>query len=101
MIMFTTKKTRFYSHVSDIQIKGDQICIVCGEALNGDSKGKPTMGYNLQFMFHYQINWMYFRYFMWGFVDDRPLSKVTILYLQRSLDVGHYTIRRSQIVQNG
>ncbi len=38
------------------------------EALNGNSKGKPTMGYNLQFLFHYQINWMYFRYFMWNFV---------------------------------
>ncbi len=38
------------------------------EAINGKKmKGKPKMGYNLQFMFHYQIGWMYIRYFMWNF----------------------------------
>ncbi|MBK9733605.1 MAG: DUF2723 domain-containing protein [Saprospiraceae bacterium] len=41
------------------------------EALNGDSKGRPGMGYNLQFLMHYQINWMYFRYFMWNFVGKQ------------------------------
>jgi Protein of unknown function (DUF2723) len=41
------------------------------EALNGDSKGKPGMGYNLQFLMQYQINWMYFRYFMWNFVGKQ------------------------------
>ncbi|MDR3236104.1 MAG: DUF2723 domain-containing protein [Prevotellaceae bacterium] len=27
----------------------------------------PTFGENLQFFFSYQVNWMYFRYFMWNF----------------------------------
>jgi len=45
------------------------------EALNGDSKGKPTMGYNLQFMLYYQINWMYFRYFMWNFVGRQTAEQ--------------------------
>ena len=45
------------------------------EALNGDSKGKPGMGYNLQFMLHYQINWMYFRYFMWNFVGRQTAEQ--------------------------
>jgi hypothetical protein len=45
------------------------------EALNGDSKGKPTMGYNLQFLLHYQINWMYIRYFMWNFVGRQTAEQ--------------------------
>ncbi|MCA1761388.1 MAG: DUF2723 domain-containing protein [Cryomorphaceae bacterium] len=28
---------------------------------------KPTMGENLRFFFRYQVNWMYWRYFMWNF----------------------------------
>jgi hypothetical protein len=28
---------------------------------------KPTIGENFKFFFHYQIGWMYFRYFMWNF----------------------------------
>ncbi|HUR30621.1 MAG TPA: DUF2723 domain-containing protein, partial [Saprospiraceae bacterium] len=33
----------------------------------GDEKGKPTMAFNLEFLFRYQIGWMYWRYFMWNF----------------------------------
>ena len=29
---------------------------------------KPTFGENLSFFFDYQLNWMYWRYFMWNFV---------------------------------
>lgn len=28
---------------------------------------RPTFGENLKFMFSYQLNWMYFRYFLWNF----------------------------------
>lgn len=28
---------------------------------------KPTMGENLRYFFRYQVNWMYWRYFMWNF----------------------------------
>lgn len=34
----------------------------------GDEKGEPTMAFNLEFLFRYQIGWMYWRYFMWNFV---------------------------------
>lgn len=34
----------------------------------GDAKGEPTMAFNLEFLFRYQIGWMYWRYFMWNFV---------------------------------
>ncbi|MCB0659451.1 MAG: DUF2723 domain-containing protein [Saprospiraceae bacterium] len=44
-------------------------------ALNGDDKGKPGMGYNLQFLFHYQIGWMYYRYFMWNFVGRQTAEQ--------------------------
>ncbi len=38
------------------------------KALNGkDLKGKPGFGYNIQYFLHYQIGWMYWRYFMWNF----------------------------------
>ena len=29
---------------------------------------KPTFGENMKFFFRYQVNWMYWRYFMWNFV---------------------------------
>jgi hypothetical protein len=38
------------------------------EATTGRANGTPTMGYNLKFLFKYQLDWMYWRYFMWNFV---------------------------------
>ena len=38
------------------------------EAINGKKfKGRPGLGYNFQFFMHYQVGWMYWRYFMWNF----------------------------------
>ena len=34
---------------------------------NPKSAAKPTMGENLDFFFDFQMNWMYWRYFMWNF----------------------------------
>ena len=39
-----------------------------GKKVPGASYRKPTMGANLRFFFDYQMNWMYWRYFMWNFV---------------------------------
>jgi Protein of unknown function (DUF2723) len=47
------------------------------ESLNGNSSGKPSMGYNLQFLFHYQLGWMYVRYFMWNFVGRQTAEQGT------------------------
>lgn len=41
------------------------------ESLTGKAEGTPGMGYNLGFMFAYQMNWMYLRYFMWNFVGKQ------------------------------
>ena len=39
-----------------------------GKRIAGRDHRKPTMGANLAFFFDYQLNWMYWRYFMWNFV---------------------------------
>ncbi len=39
-----------------------------GRKLAGSQHRKPTMGANLAYFFDYQMNWMYWRYFMWNFV---------------------------------
>lgn len=36
--------------------------------MGGDKKAEPSMAFNLEFLFRYQIGWMYWRYFMWNFV---------------------------------
>lgn len=36
-------------------------------AKRGDRYRKPTIGENLTYFFDYQLNWMYWRYFMWNF----------------------------------
>ena len=39
-----------------------------GKRIAGQEHKKPTVGANLTFFFDYQLNWMYWRYFMWNFV---------------------------------
>lgn len=39
-----------------------------GRKISGSDQKKPTVGANLAYFFDYQINWMYWRYFMWNFV---------------------------------
>ena len=39
-----------------------------GHAVAGSEHLKPTFGTNLKYFFDYQLNWMYWRYFMWNFV---------------------------------
>ncbi|MBQ0150834.1 MAG: DUF2723 domain-containing protein [Bacteroidales bacterium] len=38
-----------------------------GHKVAGADHKKPTMGANLAFFFDYQLNWMYWRYFLWNF----------------------------------
>ncbi len=37
----------------------------------GNWSSKPTMGDNISFFLNYQINWMYWRYFMWNFAGKQ------------------------------
>ncbi len=38
-----------------------------GKVIPGQDHKKPTFGTNLKYFFDYQLNWMYWRYFMWNF----------------------------------
>ncbi|MEO6583487.1 MAG: DUF2723 domain-containing protein, partial [Ferruginibacter sp.] len=42
-----------------------------GKDKEGNFDGKPTMGDNISFFISYQINWMYWRYFMWNFAGKQ------------------------------
>ena len=39
-----------------------------GTRIKGAQHRKPTFGANMAYFFDYQLNWMYWRYFMWNFV---------------------------------
>ncbi len=39
-----------------------------GTRVKGAKSRKPTFGANMAYFFDYQVNWMYWRYFMWNFV---------------------------------
>ena len=38
-----------------------------GKRVPGATARKPSLGANLYYFFDYQLNWMYWRYFMWNF----------------------------------
>jgi hypothetical protein len=66
---FTTFFPRMYSgsenHISGYKMWGE----VKGKpvSINGEMEYIPTFGENLRYFFSYQLNHMYFRYFMWNF----------------------------------
>ena len=49
--------------------------------------GKPTMADNISFFFRYQINWMYWRYFMWNFVGRQNAEQG---FFPQDLSRGHW-----------
>jgi Protein of unknown function (DUF2723) len=42
-----------------------------GKNKDGSYERAPTMGENISFFMSYQINWMYWRYFMWNFAGKQ------------------------------
>jgi hypothetical protein len=71
---FTTLFPRMFSNTPEhikgykdwANIKGTPIQVMNREG-EPETLIKPTFGENLTFFFSYQINWMYWRYFMWNF----------------------------------
>ena len=48
---------------------GGRPCVTYNKIWSGCTGDKrPTLGENIRFFVRYQLNWMYFRYFMWNFV---------------------------------
>jgi len=68
--MYSREANHIQGYKSWANIKGERVRI---PATNPDgTKGsrtviKPTFIENLRFFFNYQVNWMYWRYFMWNF----------------------------------
>jgi len=64
--MFSPNPEHIREYESWARIKGTPITVT-----NRDGEPerliKPTFGENITFFFGYQINWMYWRYFMWNF----------------------------------
>ncbi len=47
--------------------KSNKVSVINEETGQTESVALPTFGENLRFFFVYQVNYMYFRYFMWNF----------------------------------
>ncbi len=64
--MFSSNPEHVKEYQSWANIKGTLVKVTNRE---GEQQQiiKPTFGENLTFFFSYQINWMYWRYFMWNF----------------------------------
>ena len=64
--MFSSNPEHVKEYQSWANIKGTPVKVTNRE---GEQQQiiKPTFGENLTFFFSYQINWMYWRYFMWNF----------------------------------
>jgi hypothetical protein len=71
----TTVFPRMYSpkpeHITDYKywgkIKGHKLRVMNNQG-EMENLTKPSFGENLTFFFRYQVNFMYFRYFLWNFV---------------------------------
>ena len=59
--MFASNKKDEYTYWSGYT--GENVGLDGGK----DKQRLPTFGENLSYFFNYQLNWMYFRYFMWNF----------------------------------
>ena len=66
--MWNAQHEKEYEKWGDI--KGEPITV---DGPNGKPMtiNKPTFGENLTYFFRYQVNWMYFRYFMWNFAGKQ------------------------------
>lgn len=67
--------------------------------LTGNDQGRPTSGaYNFKYMFSYQFNWMYWRYFMWNYVGKQNGSQG---YEPWDLKSGHWESGISALDESG
>jgi hypothetical protein len=64
--MYSREPEHIEAYKQWANIKGRSVQIA-GEDGEPKTIQIPTFGENLRFFFHYQVNFMYFRYFMWNF----------------------------------
>ena len=63
--MFSRNADHIQGYKNWANIKGERVKITTSEGTR--TVVKPTFFENLRFFFNYQVNWMYWRYFMWNF----------------------------------
>ena len=63
--MYSPQKEHIQEYISWANITGTPITVDNGE--KPQTIYKPTFGENIKFFLGYQVNFMYFRYFMWNF----------------------------------
>lgn len=61
--MFSSKESHVKEYKNWGQVKGRKVRTSSGEMIT-----VPTFGENLRYFFSYQMNFMYWRYFLWNFV---------------------------------
>lgn len=67
--VFDNKDKMLFPRIGHTEIGRPALHRQWHKALMGrEHRGRPGFGYNLKFMFKYQMGWMYWRYFMWNFV---------------------------------
>lgn len=67
--------------------------------LTGSDEGRPSSrAYNFRYMFSYQFNWMYWRYFMWNYVGKQNGSQG---YEPWDLKTGHWESGISFLDESG
>ncbi len=63
--MYSSQDSHIRAYKDWAQVKGDKVNFdYCGQQR---TEYVPTFGENLRFFFSYQVNFMYWRYFMWNF----------------------------------
>ncbi len=68
--MYSSQDSHVRAYKEWSNFKGNPIRTV-GNDGNPTIINKPTFGENMRFFFQYQVNWMYWRYFMWNFAGKQ------------------------------
>ncbi len=66
--VYSKKDEIFFPRISHNDQGRSQLHRMWMNYITGKKDGKPTTAYNFGFLWHYQLGWMYWRYFMWNFV---------------------------------
>jgi len=69
--VYADKDKMLFPRVGHSESSRPQLHKMWRQQVGDTGKGKPGMGYNMKFLFKYQLGWMYWRYFMWNFVGKQ------------------------------
>ena len=65
-----------------------------GNVISTEPKVKPTFVENMRFFIDYQLNYMYWRYFMWNFAGrQNDISSLSFLAVSSSISLHRLSVR--------